>query len=189
MDDIISQFYATLDRITNDEDYAKEVFVGKMGNPISLGPRVKSAAEWVDDQVAGAKARSKRWLQNSLRPKKDPQQAALAAKGKYKQRMQESLDEDRWPSAIAGYDEAARVAVIEAVGEEGFRRGIDTHKPKLVAKVAKLQPLVASVAETIDKMPQDTDTEREARMIAARRLMLEVGKVMKGVKTGTPAVS
>ena len=189
MEDVLNQFYATVDRIANDEDYAREVLVGKKGNPISLGPRVKSAADWVEDQIAGAKARSKRWLENSKKPKKDPQQAALAATEKYKSRLREAIDEGRWESAIAGYDESAREAVITAVGTAGFERGLETHKAKAISKVAKLQPLVASVAETIDKMPQNTDSEREARMIAARRLMLEVGKIMKGVKTGTPTAA
>jgi len=188
MEDILKQFYATVDRLANDEDYAKEVFVGRKGNPISLGPRVKSAANWVDDQIAGAKARSKRWLENSMKPKKDPQAAALAATEKYKSRLKEALDEGRWEGAVAGYDEGARMEVIKAVGTAGFERGLETHKAKAISKIAKLQPLVASVAETIDKMPQDTDADREARMIAARRLMLEVGKIMKGTKTGTPSM-
>lgn len=186
MEDLLKQFYSTVDRLANDEEYAKEVFVGRHGNPISLGPRVKSAADWVEDQITGAKARSKRWLANSMKPKKDPQAAALAATEKYKSRLKEAIDEGRWEGAVAGYDEGARMEVIKAVGTAGFERGLETHRAKVVSKINKLQPLVASVAETIDKMPQDTDSEREARMIAARRLMLEVGKIMKGVKTGTP---
>jgi len=189
MEDVLTQFYSTLKRLGEDEEYAREVFVGRQGNPISLGPRVKSATDWVADQVAGAKARSKRWLENSKRPKKDPKTAALAATEKYKSRLRAALDDGTWEAAIDGYDEAAREKVIDAVGTAGFERGVETHRAKAESKIAKLQPLVASVAETIDKMPQDTDAEREARMIAARRLMIEVGKIMKGVKSGTPTAA
>lgn len=189
MDDVLSQFYSTVDRMANDEEYARGLLVGRQGNPISLGPRVKTAADWVNDQITGAKARSKNWLANSKRPKKDPKTAALAAAGKYDSRMRAALDEKRWDKAVEGYDEAAREKVIDAVGTSGFERGIETHKAKVESKVAKLQPLVTAVAETIDKMPQDTDAEREARMLAARKLMLEVGLIMKGVKTGTPKVA
>ena len=182
MDEFIKAFYETVKRMASDEEYAAEVLVGKQGNPISLGPRVKSPKDWVDDMVSGAKARSKRWLANSKRPKKDPQKAALAATEKYKSRLREAMDEGRWEGAIAGYDEAAREAVIDAVGASGFERGVETHRAKAESKIAKMQPLVAALAETIDRMPQDTDSQREDRMIAAKRGMQEIGKVMKGVK-------
>ena len=188
MEEIIAKFYSTVDRMANDEEYAASLLVGKQGNPISLGPRVKSAKEWVDDMVQGAKARSKRWLDNSKRPKKDPKAAALAAVDKYKNRLREAMDEGRWEGAIEGYDEAAREQVIDAVGAAGFERGVETHRAKAESKVARLQPLVTAVAETVDKMPVGTDSEREAKMIANLRLMKEVGKIMKGVKTGTPSI-
>ncbi len=179
MEDIIKKFYATLEHMSTDEDFAYEVLVQGKGNPITLGPRVKSPDDWVDDMVSGAKARSKQWLDNSLRPKKDPKKAALLAAGKYESRMRESLDEKRWDSSIEAYDETAREEVIKAVGKAGFERGIETHKAKAIVKVKKLQPLVAALAKTIDDMPQDTDAERAARMLAARSGMLEIGKVMK----------
>ena len=179
MEDVITQFNATLERMASDEDFAHEVLVQGKGNPITLGPRVKDPAQWVEDMIAGAKARSKNWLANSLRPKKDPKAAAKAAAGKYEDNMRKSLDEKRWDDGIDAIDEVAREAVIKAVGEDGFRRGVDTHRAKAEAKIKKLQPLVAAVATTIDAMPQDTEGQREERMLAARRLMIEVGKKMR----------
>ena len=179
MEDVIAQFNATLERMASDEEFAHEVLVQGRGNPITLGPRVKSATEWVEDMVSGAKARSKNWLKNSLAPKKDPKAAAKAAVGKYENNMRASLDEKRYDAGIDAIDEVAREAVIKAVGEEGFRRGVETHRAKAEAKIKKLQPLVAAVAKTIDAMPQDTESQREERMLAARRLMIEVGKKMR----------
>ena len=179
MEDFIKQFHETMKRMTSDEEFAKEVLVQGKGNPITLGPRVKTAADWVDDMVAGAKSRSKRWLENSLRPRKDPKKAALAAKGKYESNVRKALEEKRWDDGIEGYDEKAREEVIANVGTSGFERGIETHKPKAVAKINKLRPMVAALAKTIDDMPQDTDSEREARMIAAKDGMKEIGRLMK----------
>lgn len=180
MEDILKKFHATLERMSTDEDFAHEVLVQGKGNPITLGPRVKDPTAWVDDMISGAKARSKQWLENSLRPRKDPKKAALAAAGKFEDKMRKALDDKSFDKGVAGYDEVAREEVIKAVGQTGFERGIETHKAKAVAKVKKLQPLVAALAKTIDDMPQDTDSEREARMLAARRGMIEVGKMMKG---------
>lgn len=182
MEETIKRFYATLDRMSSDEEFAHEVLVQGKGNPITLGPRVKSAAEWVDDMITGAKSRSKRWLENSLKPKKDPKKAALAAAGKFEDKMRAALDGKHFDKGVAAYDETAREDVIKAVGQRGFEDGVERHRAKAVAKIAKLQPLVAAVAKTIDDMPQDTDAQREARMTAARRQMIEVGKIMKGVK-------
>ena len=181
MEDILKKFYATLERMSSDEEFAHEVLVQGKGNPITLGLRVKDPTTWVDDMISGAKARSKNWLANSLRPKKDPKKAALAAAGKFENRMREALDGKHYDKGVEGYDEAAREEVIKAVGTRGFEEGVERHKAKAVSKVKKLQPLVAALATTIDAMPQDTDAEREARMLAARRGMIEVGKMMKGV--------
>ena len=180
MTDFIEQFNATLARMESDEEFAHEVLVQGKGNPITLGPRVKDADEWVDDMVAGAKARSKNWLKNSLAPRKDPKKAALAAAGKYENRMREALDGKHFDKGVAAYDEGAREAVISAVGTAGFERGVETHKAKAKAKIEKMRPMVAALATTIDSMPQDSDSDREARMLAARRGMLEIGKKMRG---------
>jgi len=179
MEDFINKFHDTMKRMANDEAFAHEVLVQGKGNPITLGPRVKTAADWTEDMIQGAKGRSKRWLENSLRPRKDPKKAALAAAGKYEGNMRKALDEKSWNAGVEGYDEKVREDVIAAVGTTGFERGIETHKAKAVQKISKLQPLVAALAVTIDGMPQDTDSQREERMLAAKRGMQEIGKMMK----------
>ena len=180
MDDFIEQFNATLARMETDEEFAHEVLVKGKGNPITLGPRVKNADEWVDDMISGAEGRAGRWLKNSLAPKKDPKKAALAAKGKYESRMREALDNDHFGKGVNAYDEAAREEVIRTVGESGFKTGVRNHKAKAKAKIDKMRPMVAALATTIDAMPQDSDSDREARMLAARRGMIEIGKKMRG---------
>lgn len=180
MEDFIKKFHATIERMTDDEEYAAELMIGKVGNPITLGPRVKDATTWVNDMVAGAKARSKNWLDNSLRPKKDPKKAALDAAGKYEDRMRTALDEKHYDAGVAAYDEAAREEVIKSVGARGFEEGVERHKPKALSKVKKLQPLVTALAATLDAMPVDTEAQREAKMIAAKRGMQDIGKQMRG---------
>jgi len=180
-DNIASQLDATLARMKSDKEFAKAVLVGHPeGNPVMLGPRVKSATEWVDDMTTGATNRAASWLKNTLAPKKDPKQAAIKAAGKFKANTQAALNEDRWPKGIAAYDEAARTAVITDGGTSAFTDGVTRHKAKAVSKINKLQPLVAALATTLDGMPQDTDAQREAKMLAAKRGMQEIGKKMRG---------
>lgn len=181
LDNFSAELDKTIKRMVTDEEFAAEVLIGKPeGNPVTLGPRVKSATDWVNDMVEGAKARASNWLKNTKNPKKDPKAAALAAKGKYDSNMRKALDEKRYEKGIAAYDESARDAVIDAVGTSGFSEGIERHRAKAVSKVTKLQPLVTALAKTLDAMPIDTDAQREAKMIAAKRGMQDIGKKMRG---------
>jgi len=91
------------------------------------------------------------------------------------------LEEGRWEKGIERYDLDIRQKVIEATGEDGFKKGIDRKKIKANAKIKELQPLVLAMAEEMDKMPVTTDEEREAKMLAARRGMIEIGRKMKGL--------
>ena len=187
MDDAIKLLYETVEQLSTDEDLAKAAFVGKPdGNPIALGPRVKSPEDWLNDMIEGAKARSARWLQNTLSPKKNPKKAALAAAKKFEDKMRAALDGKHFDKGVEAYDEAAREDVIKAVGASGFSQGVERHKAKAKSKIAKLHPLITAVAIANDKAKVDTDADREQKMINNRRMMIEVGKIMKGVKTGMP---
>lgn len=168
-----------LDRALNDPEYVADLQSEKIGNPMTLGPRVVTADAWVEDMVTAAKAKSKKWLDNSLKPRKDPKDRARKASVKYQTNMQAALDEKRWDAGIDAYDEGVRQETIQAVGEAGFRSGIDTKKVKIRHKIQKLQPLVAALTETLDLMPVDTSEQRGAKMLAARDGMIEVKKKMR----------
>jgi len=177
----LSRLREDLDLISQNPDKARELSeADREGNPVTLGPRVTKAEDWVEDMIAGATAKAKKWLEKSLRPKKDPKAEALAAAGKYHDKMTTVLAEKLWEGGIEAYDESVREEIIKNVGERGFTDGIQRHKPKALQKIRKLQPMVTALAEEIDKLPKDTDAQREERMLAARRGMIEIGKKMKG---------
>ena len=166
-------------RVQEDPEFLASLTEERVGNPITLGPRVMDAAEWAEDMAAGATAKSAKWLKHSLKPKKDPKVRALKAAKKYENNMRSALDEKRWDDGIKGYDEALREATIAAVGESGYRSGIAAKKAKITVRVAKLQPLVAALATTLDAMPVDTPEQRAAKMVAARDGMLAIKKEMR----------
>lgn len=166
-------------RAKEDPDYVAALTSERQGNPITLGPRVVDAASWTEDMTTAAKNKSAKWLANSLKPKKDPKEKALKAKKKYENNMRAALEEKRWDAGINAYDEGVRQETIAAVGEAGYRSGIDTKTAKIKHKIAKLQPLVAALTDTIDKMPVDTPEQRAAKMVAARDGMLTIKKEMR----------
>ena len=166
-------------KVEEDPEFLASITEERKGNPITLGPRVVSAADWSADQVASAKAKSKKWLDRSKRPRKDPKERALKAAGKFHSNMEKALAELAWEGGIGAYDEALREAMIDECGETGFKAGIERKKKKVDARVAKLQPLVAALAATLDAMDVDTDDQREAKMIAARRGMIAIKEQMR----------
>lgn len=168
-----------LKRVREDPEFLASITEERQGNPITLGPRVVTATDWAEDMTTAAQAKSKKWLDRSLKPKKDPKEKAKKAAKKYENNMRAALDEKRWDAGIDGYDEALRMVTIEAVGESGFREGISRKKAKITARIGKLQPFVAALAETIDKMPVDTPEQRAAKMVAARDGMLTIKKEMR----------
>ena len=170
---------ANLKRVQEDPEYLASLTEETVGNPITLGPRVVSAEAWVEDMTTAAKAKAKKWLDRSLKPKKDPKARAKAASTKWRNKMMEAIEQGYWDDAIDAYDEALRMETIKDVGETGYRTGIDSHKKKADAKIKKLQPLVLALADTIDQMPVDTPEQRAAKMVAARDGMLEVKKQMR----------
>ena len=179
----LGDFHARLDanlkRVQEDEEYRISLQSERVGNPITLGPRVVDAESWAEDMATAAKNKAAKWLSRSLKPKKDPKERARKAKKKYDSNMRAALDEKRWDAGIEAYDEDLRQQTIEAVGEGGYRSGIDTKTLKIKAKIGKLQPLVAALTATLDEMPVDTPEQRAAKMIAARDGMLAVKKSMR----------
>jgi len=151
-----------------------------VGNPITLAPRVASAADQVTKLVSNATNAGQLWVTNTLRPKKDPLARAKASVTKYKNAMQASLTEDRYAKGLATVDEGAMQATIQAIGASGFVNGITARTAKITNKFAKLQPLQVALANQLDAMPTDTDAQREAKMLAAKRGMQAIGKQLKG---------
>ena len=151
------------------------------GNPVTLAPRVPSAGDMVEKLMTNAQAAGECWLAGVKKPRKEPLKAALAALGKYKSKMAAALASGSWEKGLAAADETAMYATIDALGAGVFTTGVGARKAKMTAAFTKLQPMLVALANTIDAMPQDTEAQREARLLAARRGMIEIGKKLKGL--------
>jgi len=172
---------ATLDRVQNDPEFVKEITAERQGNPITLGPPVISPEEWADKQVKNASAAASEWIKNVKRPRRDPLKSAIAAAPKRAEKLRQSLEEGKWEKAMAKVDEDIMFAVIDATGAEGFRRGVEARKAKVHARTKELQPMVTALKKEIEAMPDVTDADREARLLAARRGMIAIGKKRRGL--------
>lgn len=181
LSDFDARLDAALTRVQTDPDFVKELQAEHQGNPITLGPPVIDPEEWAEKQQRNAAAAAGDWLKNVKRPRRDPLKAAIAAKEKRKEKLRESMEQDKWAKAMANVDEDVMFQVIDAVGAEGFRRGVTARKAKVVARAKELQPMVAALKKEIEAMPDVTDADREARLLAARRGMITIGKKRRGI--------
>lgn len=172
---------AQLDRVQTDPEFVAELQAEHKGNPITLGPPVIDPEEWAEKQVRNASAAAGDWLKNVKRPRRDPLKAAIAAAPKRKEKLLQSLEQGKWEKAMAAVDEDTMFAVIDAVGAEGYRRGVTARKAKVIARAKELQPMVAALKKEIEMMPDVTDADREARLLAARRGMIAIGKKRRGI--------
>lgn len=176
-----SHLDAQLDRIQTDPEFVAELTATKRGNPVTLGPAVIDPEEWAEKQTRNAAAAAADWLKNVLRPRRDPIKAAIAAAPKRKEKLMASLEQGKWEKAMAKVDEDLMFETIKAVGSESYRRGVTARKAKVVARAKELQPMVIALKNEIAAMPDVTDADREARLLAARRGMILIGKKRRGI--------
>lgn len=165
--------------IDNDPAIREAVGTAVVGNPITV-EIVPSADRWASKQIANAVAGAANWVEGVQRPSADFKTAGLAAAGKWKQRVTEAVQQDRFAKGLGKTNTEEAIATAVAVGASGFSSGIQAREAKIRRVVGDLQPRVAAVKRTIDQMPQDTDAQREQRLLAARRGMIEVGKARRG---------
>ena len=172
---------AQLDRAAKKTGAGKPADLTLPKNPVSVGSRVKNPEVWAAKQIANSLGAGDNWLLGVLNPRRNPIQAGIEAEGKYQDRLKQSMTEKRRVKGLQQVDVEAMYETIEEGGPTVYTSGIERRKKKITSKVARLQPLVLALAEELDKMPQDTDTQREAKMIAAKRGMQKIGLKLRGI--------
>ena len=149
------------------------------GNPVTK--KVKDATRWAAQQIKNAKDAAPDWLDGVKNPSRNPVEAALAANDKRIDRLQESIKNKKWEKNMAKVSPADIIEVAVKLGDSVYADGVEARTSKINKRVAELQPLVQDVSNTIQNMSDKTDSDREKRLLSARKLMLEVGKKRVGV--------
>jgi len=152
------------------------------GNPITLAPRVPETDDWVNKQISRTEAATEEWKKNVMRPKRNPLEAAKAAKGKWENAMRRAIEERRFEAGLDAVDEETMYAVIAETPSTALAEGVRRRAPKIRQKVDRLRGYLTAHLQAIDRMPVDTDQQREQKMLANLRGMKEIGRRMKGLK-------
>lgn len=144
------------------------------GNPVTK--KVKSAERQAKQLIDHAESAADDWLEGVKNPSRNPIEAAIAAEGKYEDRLLQAIKDKKWAKGLAKSSAAEIVDVAEKIGASGYATGVKARETKIKRVFNELQPLQQAVSDTIQNMPDKTDADREKRLLQARKLMLEVGK-------------
>jgi hypothetical protein len=147
-------------------------------NPVTK--KVKSPDRWAKQQIDNAVAAASDWLDGVKNPSRNPIEAALDKEKKWEDRLQTAIKDKKWSKNLKKVSPSDIVAVAEKLGTGVYSSGVSAREDKIKKRVSELQPLVQAVSDTIQAMPDDTDANREKRLISARKLMIEVGKKRAG---------
>ncbi len=178
-DGVMAAFNKATKMMDADPELAKRAQTTVSGNPINIR-RIKGASRWTSDLIAGVSNAKDKYLDGIQNPRKNPKEEALKKKGRWKNKIEESIKNDSYAKGIAGYnlDEAIELAV--SIGADNLVRGVEARAPKIRRVVEKMVPLFTAAKDVLDRMPTDTVAETEKKQIEASRLMREIGKKMKG---------
>jgi hypothetical protein len=147
-------------------------------NPVTK--KVKSPDRWAKQQIENAKSAAADWKDGVLNPSRNPIDAALAANDKRIDRLQQSIAQKKWEKNLSKVSQSDIAAVVNKLGERVYSDGVDARTDKINKRVAELQPLVQSVSDTVQAMSDKTDSDREKRLLTARKLMIAVGQKRAG---------
>lgn len=189
-DAIRRQILATLDpvaatvelgeRLATDPDFyaalhGQEISPGiHISNP---GPDPAKTAEKLVRRAQGAAAD---YVDGMKNPKRNPVEAAVRAEGKWASRVQEAITNKNYGKGVRKQDYAEAVAIATGDGGSAFTAGVSKREAKIRRVHADLMPRLGALSAAIQNMPQDTDAQREQRLLAARKGAIAIGKARKG---------
>lgn len=138
------------------------------------------SAAMTEKYLRNTQAAQSDYVRGVRNPRRDPKQAALNANGKWKERTQRAIQEDRFAKGIQSYDVAAAVEAATSDGGAAYSSGIQKRAAKVGNAFSRLAPMIGAVSQTVQQMDQSSEAAREQRMLQNLRLMREVGRRYRG---------
>lgn len=139
--------------------------------------RVLSPEEWTKRQIETIKAVGRtNYLAGIATPKADPIARGIATEGKYAAATRKAIDEERRKKALEKTDMATWYKYAHDLGADKLVDGVTKREPKVRKFVTAWQPILTSHLATIDALAEETDSDRETRMLENLRGL----KALKG---------
>src|ERR687892_774122 len=105
---------------------------------------------WAEKMLRKVGQSATDWENGVKAPSTSPVGAMRRAKGRYKNEMQASLNDDRWGKAVDRLTDEAIINGAIAAGGSRFVTGVQSRSAKITAAIAALQPKVAALKTRLD---------------------------------------
>ena len=139
--------------------------------------RVISPEDWKNRQLNTLKAVGRaNYLTGIASPKADPIARGIATEGKYAAETRKAIDEGRRKAALQKTNMAEWAQYSISIGADNLVDGVVKREPKVTDFITKFQPMLSSHLGKIDTLAEETDGDRENRMLENLRGL----KALKG---------
>jgi len=172
------------ERLATDADFYAALHAREIAPGIHINNPGPDPAKTAAKLVARAQSATADYVDGMKNPKRNPVEAAIRAKGKYASRVQEAIANNNYEKGVRKQDYSEAVAIATGDGGSAFAAGITKRQAKIARVHADLMPRLGALSQAIQNMPQDTDGQREQRLLAARRGAIAIGKARKGGVAG-----
>lgn len=127
----------------------------------------EAAAKW----ARNAQSASGDYVAGAERTDKDPTALAIANQARLLSAFQDSVQSGRWAAALRAKGKQGWLEGIKTKGQANYGTGVSAAEPKVATAFGSLFPYIETVQRTVQSMPNNTDAERDNRMLTFIRGM------------------
>lgn len=139
--------------------------------------RVLSPEDWKNRQINALKATGRtNYLQGIASPKADPIARGIETEPKFADAMRKAIDNKSRAKGLQKTDMATWAKYSTNIGADKLVDGVVKREEKVADFIQKFQPLLTSHLAKIDSLPEETDADRENKMLENLRGL----KALKG---------
>lgn len=169
------------DLFTQDPAFYEALHGRELAPGITIQNPGPDPARMTEKLVRRAQGAAGDYVSGMRNPRRDPVAAAKRASGKWANRVQEAINNRSYEKGVGKQDYAEAVRIATEDGGSAYTQGIAKRESKIARVYQDLAPRLGAVSQAIQAMPQDTEAQREQRLLAARRAMIALGKARKGI--------
>jgi len=119
-----------------------------------------------EKQIKNSKNAVANFVAGAMAVKEAPNAKAAKAKGKYLSGVQAAVDSGAYEAGNNSVSLASWQDAMSNKGSKNYPTGIDYAKQKIIDFHAAFDPFRDSVANRVNQMPSDTESERDQKMLA-----------------------
>jgi hypothetical protein len=145
-------------------------------SPVDLGVvGIPDAQSYADKWVTRTSAASQDYAQGVAQTDKDPSALAIAAQARLLSNFQSAVQSGKWANRLRASGKAGWQSAVAAKGVANFQNGVSAARDKVAAAAGPLLAFESNLQRQVSGMPNVTDADREARMLAWTRGMRQYG--------------